>query len=101
MFSYKNTSLSVKTFYGVTFKPGETRDVTGFINDPSMIRVKEAEKPAPAKAAPAKAASSKTPETAKSTQQESAKPAEKKQNESNKEKEETEGGEFNNGTSHN
>ena len=96
MFSYKNTSLSVKTFYGVTFKPGEVNDVPGFINDPSMIRVKE--KP---KASPSKSASVKAPEPAKSTQQESLKPAEKKQNELNKEKEEIEGGEFDNGTSHN
>lgn len=39
MFAYKNTSLSVKTFYGVTFKPGDVNEVPGFINDPSMIRV--------------------------------------------------------------
>lgn len=36
---YKNTSYAVKTFYSVTFNPGDTHDVPGPVNDPSMIRV--------------------------------------------------------------
>lgn len=39
MARYKNTSVTAKTFYGTTFKPGEEHDVPGFINDPKMIRV--------------------------------------------------------------
>lgn len=37
---YKNTSFATKTFYGVSFKPGEIHDVPGYINDPMMIRTK-------------------------------------------------------------
>ena len=34
---YTNISCSVKTFYGVEFKPGETKEVPGYINHPRMI----------------------------------------------------------------
>lgn len=34
---YKNVSYSDKTFYGVTFKPGEVAEVPGYINDKQMI----------------------------------------------------------------
>lgn len=34
---YKNTSRSTKTFYGVTFKPGESREVPGYITNPDFI----------------------------------------------------------------
>ena len=34
---YKNISYSVKTFYGVTFNPGETKEVPSCINDRLMI----------------------------------------------------------------
>ena len=36
---YKNISYSEKTYYGVTFKPGETKEVKDFINHKLMIRV--------------------------------------------------------------
>ena len=36
---YKNTSMKPKTFHGVTFKPGEAKDVSKYINDPTFIRV--------------------------------------------------------------
>lgn len=36
---YKNTSYSDKTFYGVTFKPGETKEVNGPINNRWLIPV--------------------------------------------------------------
>lgn len=39
MLRYRNTSVAAKTFYGTTFKPGEERDVPGYINDPKMIRI--------------------------------------------------------------
>ena len=39
MIQYKNISFSAKTFYGVEFKPGETKEVPGYINDPRMVRV--------------------------------------------------------------
>lgn len=34
---YKNVSYSDKTFYGVTFKPGEVAEVPGYVNDLYMI----------------------------------------------------------------
>lgn len=44
---YKNTSYITKTFYGVTFKPGEVKKVNNFINDSKMIRVNELPKEPP------------------------------------------------------
>lgn len=35
---YKNLSRATKTFYGITFKPGESHDVPGYINDPKFFR---------------------------------------------------------------
>lgn len=40
---YKNLAYSEKTFYGVTFKPGEIKEVPGFINDDNFIAVKKPE----------------------------------------------------------
>ena len=34
---YTNRSLVTKTFHGVTFRPGETKEVFGNINDPKMV----------------------------------------------------------------
>lgn len=34
---YKNTSCFAKTFYGVTFQPGETKEVSGYINDKFFV----------------------------------------------------------------
>jgi len=39
MITYKNISYSAKTFYGVKFGSGEIKQVPGYINDPSMIRI--------------------------------------------------------------
>lgn len=39
MLAYKNTSFATKTFYGVTFKPGEIHEVPGYINNPKFIKV--------------------------------------------------------------
>lgn len=36
---YKNTSYSAKTFYGVTFGPGETKEVDGMINNRWLVHV--------------------------------------------------------------
>ena len=36
---YKNISYSEKTFYGVTFQPGEVAEVPGYVNDLQMIVV--------------------------------------------------------------
>lgn len=33
---YTNRSAVTKTFHGVTFRPGETKEVFGTINDPKM-----------------------------------------------------------------
>lgn len=35
---YKNISTVKKTFYGVTFKPGDIKDVPGYINDKGFER---------------------------------------------------------------
>jgi len=37
--TYKNLSHAIKTFYGVTFLPNDTKRVPGYINDPNFIRV--------------------------------------------------------------
>ena len=34
---YTNGSAVTKTFHGVTFKPGETKEVFGAINDPTFV----------------------------------------------------------------
>ncbi len=43
---YKNVSCFAKTFYGVEFKPGEAKEVPGYVNDKHMIVVDELQKPA-------------------------------------------------------
>lgn len=63
MIFYKNTSLTVKTFYGITFNPGEIHGVSGYINHADMIRVPEPKEPPKATAATKKSSpvsSSKT-----------------------------------------
>ena len=37
MMTYRNTGILAKTFYGVTFNPGESKNVPGYINDPSFV----------------------------------------------------------------
>ena len=39
MIKYRNISYSAKTFYGITFEPGETKSVPGYITCPCMVRV--------------------------------------------------------------
>ena len=56
---YKNISYSEKTFYGVTFKPGEVAEVPGYINNLHMIVA-----PAPTKK-PTSASSNTTAVTSK------------------------------------
>lgn len=34
---YTNGSTVTKTFHGVTFHPGETKEVSGIINDPKFV----------------------------------------------------------------
>lgn len=41
---YKNVSYSDKTFYGLTFKPGEIKEVDKYINHTHMILVDAPEK---------------------------------------------------------
>lgn len=36
---YKNNSDTAKTFYGITFKPGEIKEVPGYVNDKEFERV--------------------------------------------------------------
>lgn len=35
---YTNGSTITKTFHGVTFRPGETKEVFGIINDPKFVQ---------------------------------------------------------------
>lgn len=35
---YRNNSRAVKTFYGVTFAPGDIKKVKGYINDPKFVK---------------------------------------------------------------
>lgn len=53
-YCYKNTSIFAKTFYGVTFNPGEIKEVPGPIHHAKFIRLCEMPKPvaAPKPAAP-------------------------------------------------
>ena len=39
---YKNCSYTAKTFYGVTFEPGQTKEVDGIINNMWMVPVNDA-----------------------------------------------------------
>lgn len=56
---YKNISLTRKTFHGVTFEPGETKEVPGYINNRGFIRVAEMPKEPPKKQTAQKQESSK------------------------------------------
>jgi len=38
---YKNSGRTTKTFYGITFRPGDIKDVPGYINATSFIPVKD------------------------------------------------------------
>lgn len=38
---FKNISYSKRTYYGITFNPGEVKDVPGYINDNHFVRVDE------------------------------------------------------------
>lgn len=71
---YKNTSITVKTFYGTAFNPGEEKDVLGYINDPKMVRV-----PARVAKAPVKSSLDKKPQT-KSTEIKNSKESNKEEN---------------------
>lgn len=46
---YKNLSMSVKTFYGVTFNPGDIHEVGGAINSPGFIQLRQLPKEPPMK----------------------------------------------------
>jgi hypothetical protein len=39
MITYKNIGCSTKTFYGVTFNPGDIKEVPGYINSQGMARI--------------------------------------------------------------
>lgn len=38
-FVYKNIGCIPKTLYGVEFKPGEAKEVPGYVNDPNFIKL--------------------------------------------------------------
>jgi hypothetical protein len=58
---YKNVSNCAKTFYGVNFNPGDTKEVPGYINDTHMIL--ETELKQPAKQPSSKKAKSESPKS--------------------------------------
>jgi len=66
---YKNTGGNTKTYYGVTFLPGQTKEVMGNINDRSFIRVPAPLQPKPSKK-PSKATTKATIKPPLSTEQE-------------------------------
>ena len=39
MIKYKNISCSTKTFYGITFNPGDVKEVPGYVNANGMARI--------------------------------------------------------------
>lgn len=43
---YRNISFGTKTFYGVTFQPGDIKEVKAFINDPKMLLMPKDYQPA-------------------------------------------------------
>jgi len=49
MIKYKNISFSAKTFYGTIFEPGETKEVSGYINCTGMVRIFDDEESEPPK----------------------------------------------------
>ncbi len=74
---YKNTSYITKKFYGVEFKPGDVKEVTGYINDPKMIKMSYIPKSEPprkiVKSEPVKQTSTKSPERTDSNKETIAK----------------------------
>lgn len=42
---YKNCSGSSRTFYGVTFAPGDEKYVPGYINHPKFVRLENFSEP--------------------------------------------------------
>ena len=85
MFLYKNTSRMTKTFHGVTFRPGETHSVTGYINDPEFIRVNNAATDKPATKDAKKTTSSSAAKTSSSSTSKTSKPVTTKSTASNNE----------------
>jgi len=67
---YKNMSIATKTFYGVTFNPGEIKEVPGYINDKDFQRCERPIAPAP-KQAPKSTTKSSTKPSVESKKSES------------------------------
>ena len=65
MLVYKNNSLSIKTFYGVTFHPGDIKSVPGYINSAKFIRVKSVPKELPERTEPKRRGRPKKNQTSK------------------------------------
>ena len=82
---YKNISLTQKTFHGVTFKPGEVKEVPGYINNRGFIPVDEMPQEPPKRVEHKKSEASKQ----ESSKQESSKEKESRTESKNSKKEET------------
>ena len=60
---YKNYGLVEQEFYGVTFKPGETHEVPGFIAAKNFVAVYDVDQPKRKVGRPAKTSTESTPAT--------------------------------------
>ena len=90
---YKNVSNTTKTFHGVTIKPGEIKDVPGYINNRGFIQVNEMPKEPPKrveqkKPVASKPESTKVDEANKATDSKQEKIESSKQESKNEKKEE-------------
>lgn len=85
---YKNISNVDQTFYGVKFKPGEVKEVPGWINSGSVVRCNESDIKKPTKVEPKKSEEKpKDVQPAKKSKDEEAKTDDKKEVKDNKIKE--------------
>lgn len=67
---YKNYGLVSQEFYGVTFRPGETHDVPGFITAKNFVAVQDdAAQPKRKVGRPAKTSSESTPASQREDQE--------------------------------
>lgn len=64
---YKNISIATKTFHGVTLKPGEIKNVPGYINDKGFVRCEAPKAPVKSSAKPSVEATKPATQSTKST----------------------------------
>lgn len=77
--AYKNIGTVTKKFYGVEFKPGDTKSVDGYINANSFVRVDASANPRNIKTTAPAPKSDVQPKTEPAPKVESKKPEVKKE----------------------